>query len=224
MGKRTISIPSGAKIVKRKNVSAGTKALKEVRKLKSQVEKKYFGIDRTLATTNLEYNSTTGVIHALFEPAKGEDFNERDGYKINAQSINLRCAAYAGANATTSSLRVMLIRSKQRFVPVCTDNASAGLFEHSQLGYYDFFNKDNRQHFEVHYDKVFNFDSASKNMVLFNINKSCKNKPVVFEKSSTATVTAERGQWYLCAISSEATGGGNLPSLGYKGFARYTDI
>lgn len=211
-------------MVKTKKITDAKKALKEVRKLKSQVEKKYFGIDRTLATTNLEYNNTTGVVHALFEPAKGDDYDGRDGFKINAQSINLRCVAYAGANATASYLRVMLIRSKHRFVPVCTNNATAGIFEHSQVGYYDFFNKNNRQHFEVHMDKLITFDDANRTTIQFNINKNCKNKPVIFDKASGATVEAERGQWYLCAISSEATGGGALPSFGYKGFARFTDV
>lgn len=184
---KTVSSKSLAELKRKVNKIAGT------------IETKYHD---ELQPAVLVSNGVESV-SILSDPTASFTNQTRIGNEISP--FHLRVKGTIGFNPaqvnTNQRVRMMIIQSKQGFVPQTTSTSSntgvltmAGTVSVVNSD----FNYENRKHFTVLHDKTYIVDSASKPAILFNISKKISRK-VVFEEASSTT--AEQGQIRLLLFS-----------------------
>lgn len=189
-----------------------TKLASDLRKLKSSREVHYH--DETDAGLATPYDVTNRVA-VLCDPIQGDGRTQRAGDSISPISIDLRMRLQSNT-AFGNVARVLLIQSKERFVPVSNaatgtsavwEDAGTALAPMSQFFW------DNRQHFKVLHDEVVRLGSANadSSIVYLHIYKKLSGKINFLEETSAPA----QGQIYLVMTSNMSNAGGGAPTIAW---------
>lgn len=205
----------------KKSVKDDVKQLKKaVNKLNKSNETKNW--DEYAAVGNVYYD--TEYVSIICDPAPGLGADDRIGDSIQPFRMLFRGYVEVDANYTAGlqQVRVLIIQSKQGFVPASTVTTTTQgvLTRAGQTGaQLSHFIVENRDHFVVLSDKTYTVDLDSKAQI--PINQSIKlSRPVRYQAGST---TAESGQIYILATSNIATATGNGPNFTWNSRILYKD-
>lgn len=217
----------GNKTFKHKSIASSSaktiakKALKGVKALKAEKEKKYFDVDQAGQEI-----VTTGTVQSVSNVPQGDTSITRDGDQIQLKSIQARLTWYMpqvlGAGVPVVVGRVILFVDEQpnNTIPVTTDVlVTAG--PNSPL------NLNNRLRFRILKDKVFDMASGIATAQAINNPKSTKqmkmykriNRKCVF--NGAGTDIAQTNNVYMLFISSATTT--NAPFCAFYSRLRFTD-
>lgn len=195
---------------------------KKVNKIASGIELKFH--DELGTAGAVAYDANRAQI--LSDPVQGSTSATRDGREIMPQSLKIRGAIYLNGTSTAPSqtVRIMVVQSKQRFVPV-TNTAAIPANNTSVLarqGNTDVctsdFDINNRRHYTVLYDRTFIVTDYSPTKI-FTVNKKLTKK-ITFENAGS--LIGESGQIRLLMFSDVATAN-NPPVVESYSRMRYTD-
>jgi len=219
---------------KRKYASSKAPLARKVRTLAKKVnnlpkpELKYIDNKRT-SPASVGYDIAV-VTDALCTPAVGDTRVTRDGSQLTMQSLHVRGRFTASTGQTEPAIcRLMLVQAKQRYSPspVTAIGTVSNLLEdantndavHSMYGF------TNRIHFRVLKDFKVTVQNTSTSGITsyqkyFQFTYKFKkfNKVLSFDAE---TVTAQRNQVYLVAIST--SGSSNYPTIEYSARTTYYD-
>lgn len=171
-----------------------TQLAKDVRMLKRDNETKH--TDDLQANIALDFN--TNNTRVLCDPNQGLTNQTRIGSQISPYKVEIN--GRLDSNVATGSahlVRVMLVQSKQKFIP--STIASAGspqsvlTLANTENAPISFFDRNTRDKFIVKYDKTFTFDQDDP-YKLYKI-RAKVSRNIVFE--DTGSLVAESGQLYL---------------------------
>lgn len=184
------------------------KLKKQVRRLNISNEPKYH--DELFPELGITYavNNTTVVA----DPAQGQTTQTRIANEISPYMLELRGkveANYASANEG-AVLRLIVIQSKQRFIPnTLTSSITQRLLavQNTVNVPYMPYDDDNRKHYTVLYDRTFNVNNTNGNGVTTFQKKIRVKRPVRFYAAGT---TETEGQIFVCAVSNQAAAGPRL--------------
>ncbi len=200
---------TGFKKPKRRYTTKGKGLTTQVKKLKSDVrmlktsdELKWIPVTGTTDEVNYDNDFTV----ALFPVPQGDTAITREGDVISPHHISIKGRAVAGTTAA-QQLRVMLVRSKQRYIPLTT--ASSGSTQailqlvnsaHCLLSPPD---RDNHGHFQIIRDfRISLYGGLETDTKFFSINYKCpKSSKIAFDQDTTVP---ESGQYYLLFWSNVA--------------------
>lgn len=185
------------------------KGVKMIREL-INVEKKFFDV-----TTTAMYN-TTWLIYNLSNIPEGDDYNQRQGNSILAQSIFLRSKVTWNPAATggQSVRMILLVDNDQRGV----DPTAAELLEAPSTNITSPLLHTVSKRFNVLMDKVITLTPVDSTRN-FKIYKKY-NRHIKYQATSGADSACYEGNLYLF-ISSDQTA--SLPSVEWYHRLRYTD-
>lgn len=204
----------------RKGVKSDLMKLKrEVKNLQTASEVKTH--DEYFPKGQVAYNANQ--VTTMLDPVQGFTNSTRIGDEISAYRINLRgvIEANAASAGNTQLVRVVLLQSKEGFVPSTTAVTTTNQLwvgnnaVYAPLSAYD---EANRKHFTILYDKTFATDTNSQKQVLFNINKKI-SRPTRFDLGGSTV--AKQGQLYLCMTSNYGTG--SAPQVTFYSRISYKD-
>lgn len=211
------AMPKKGKRLTLKKLASDVKALKGTR------ERKF--VLNTDVSDTMEYDADKTVI--IYNSSQGDDDIQHVGDHLHPTSIEGNFVVITDPDSTTPDvIRVVLFRSKQRFIPntaVSAGNAQA-LFETagSALAPLSTWDTDNRTHFQILKDWHFTL-SPTSGKEISNVKKFryvCpKSDDIHFDQG---TAVAERGQYYFCWTSNKAAAA-NPPIISYYIKARFTD-
>lgn len=177
----------GFKLKKRNRKSkskttAGQKALKMVKQIKSNFEKKYFNLtgNQALANTWAVYSFTT-TPHLTYI-AQGDTASSRDGNVISIRSIHLRGLVYFTNDVNEAvSCRILIVKDKQQVsdtAPAITDILDTTVVSNDITQMYNYPAQEKR--FKILYDKSFGMNINTLTYNGSGINTGDRNIP--FEK------------------------------------------
>lgn len=180
--------------------------------------------DESLTPSATGYDAEAVTI--LCDPAQGATEDNRIGDSISPFRITIRgtLRQNASTDGRGAIVRIMLVQSKQRYIPLSATNSNAqGLLQ--QAGTVNAplsqFNFQNRKHFTVLSDVTYamsNEDTGgSTSNIAFVINKKL-TKNISYSPDS---VVAERGQLYLVRTSNAAVSA--APLLSFESRVFYKD-
>lgn len=155
-------------------------------------------IDSTyaIAITNA---STLTLLNGI---AQGDEYNQRNGRKIQMSSIEWR-GFVSNPRATPHEVRLMLVYDKATNGAVFADT---DLLDAGNL-YNCFYNKDNQGRFKILADKRMILQIASDSQAKpFSIRKKV-NLPVMYDGTTNAIADITQGSLYMLCVSSDAAGG-----------------
>lgn len=192
---------------------------RSVRKLRDEREEKYHDEYGPSGVIDNGINQSS----TLCDPAQGSTVVTRDGDEIAPFRllVNGKIEMNALSTLTNQQVRVIIIQAKEGFVPstiTSTPTNSAVLYG-GALGAaavvtpYD---HNNRKHFIVLMDETFNVTDQDPAV---NFSRSFKiSRKIRFAEAGS--ITAERGQLYMCRFSTE---GGNGPLMTWYTRTLYHD-
>lgn len=172
------------------------------------VEKKYF--DTSAGTQP----SSTGTVISLSNIAQGDDYNNRDGHSILAQSIYFK--ARVGMNSTSpySWVRLILFADNDQRG---TDPAVTDLLETSDVN--SPLQHDVNRRFNIIMDKEVSLSNTGTQAVF--IKKFIKyNQHLKYTGTAGTDASAQEGNLFLLLISSEST---LVPIVQWYNRLRFTD-
>lgn len=190
----------------------------KVNRLAGLMETKYNDIFSTFLNVAFDVNK----VSFLSTISQG-DLNQgnRIGAVISPTRIKIKGEVRSNATYATT-IRIMLIRSKNRFVPTTDTNGTTssiwtqGGNAGAVFGDVDW---DNKGHFTILYDRTFSvMKGQDTNGIQFMIDQKLGGK-IRYEGSTT---NPENGALYMVATSSEATAS-SPPSLSYHSRLLYND-
>lgn len=200
-----------AKRTYKKPTTQYKKLEKKVNMIVKAIEPNY--VDTTIST-NIAYDvNNAQTISALTQAGTGAP-GTRQGAKVTPYYLEFRGVLSQASSAlqNPSTVRILLVQSRQRFLPSTTAAVGATNILDGQgtiVTPYEPFNKDNRKHFTVLYDKTHMLGSwltstgvstsiPQRKLIQMKLKLS---RDIVYEESST---TPEGGQLYLCCYSTVA--------------------
>lgn len=210
----------------RKKAAAKTKVDKRQDKM---IRKIYSEMIESKRYDNIEIADTaaydTNNVTSLLTPAEGTNDTEMVGSKINPTRLEVRGSITGGDSSFSGICRVTILRSRQRFVPdnsVGTTTNGYLQFGGTSGAYISQFQKDNRSHFTVLYDKTFVVPPVTSNYrpVLFSFSKKLSG---VTEFDLAGGGTLEKGQYYLCLTSDKTNASGDTPLVSWSSSIWYKD-
>lgn len=237
--KQTREVPRTLSIKRTKTLPVDVVQDAEIAKLKKQVRllkssPEVLNVD-TQDFTEVSYDADNTTLLSSISVGTGGSGN-RIGRSVKPKMIEIRGHVYQpkGASGITEcpSVRILLLQSKQRFVPATnlSTPGSTGIFDANAGGsaYSPFgaFDPSNRQHFTVLHDELVSIgyaDSSTGSIgapstYSFHIKRPVYRK-IDFEDSST---TPESGALYLC-FTSTTIGTAIGPEVRWYSRLTYTD-
>jgi hypothetical protein len=185
--------------------------LNEIRKLINIEEK-------ILDTSSASYVfDTTGNVTPMSLIAQGLDYNNRVGDSLKMQSLQLRYRVFRGGSATTSVVRIMLIRDLdcQGATPTTAQILSAVGTSQAPTSPLNWLN---RKRFAVLYD---NLTTVTSTDIGFTDSISMAHEGhILFLGTTAAAASQGKGSLFVLAISDEAT---NYPSIAWQSRIIFTD-
>lgn len=200
--------------MRRKTGKAGTpykRLERKVNKIAKAIEPNY--VD-TIINSNIAYdvnNATT--ISALTQAGTGAP-GTRKGARVTPYFLEFKgqIAQASSALQNPSTVRIMLIQARQRFVPNTTATTGTSNildFQAASNTIFAPYDRDNRRHYTVLYDKTHQLGSwltstgvstsiAQRKLIQMRLKLS---RDIAYEESTTTT---EGGQLYLCCWSDVA--------------------
>lgn len=216
--------PGGAfrrrRVVRKRPMTSGSKALTEVRKLK-----RLYKPELKLSTVQLQafVMAPTGdfVSDILHQIVPGDGDTDRQGSRIRLISYSLNYIIIQSASATRTQVRVVLLMDNKcnGVVPtaaeVFQDATSVDIITSN-------FNHLFVPRFKILYDKVHALSSSGTN----NLYKSVKggfpvNTIITYDADADAITSLNSKNYYLFFASNEIT---NDPSISMMFRVRYTDV
>jgi len=203
-----------------KKVSKDVQKLKrDVRLLKSSNETKHH--DENYPGGFIDFS--TNHVTTLLDPGQSITNQTRIGNEISPFHLRIRGTVdWNPVSGAPQLVRILVIQSKQRFVPVTNTNTiSTGvliLSGTSQAPISDF-NYENRKKFTVLHDRQYMVSEDDQSQPI-NVSKRIKRKLVFQEGGST---TAERGQIYMLIYSDQASASSSKPVVRAYSRIQYKD-
>lgn len=198
-----------------------TKLASDVRKLKSDREVHYHDENDVGLATPYDVTNRVAI---LCDPPQGDARTDRSGDTISPISLDLRMRI-SGNSTIASFVRILVIQSKERFVPVSTAaTGTSAVWDEagtSNAPVSNFF-WDNRQHFVVLHDEVVpvgNTGGAANAITYLNIRKKLSRK---INYLAGTTGPAE-GQVYLIMTSSINNASSSAPIIAWHSRIRFHD-
>jgi len=181
-----------------KQRSLNFKQVKQVQKI-IQKNKQLKNVRKEIASNGI---TTTGILQEITAISEGDNFNNRDGDKVQVLSMKLHSNIYSGAAGTNNTqIRCMLVRGK--YGPLALADMPADEREQPDL-----------DKMQVYFDRLYTLGAAGSgddhiNGVLHY--KSFKNSKVPhllvhFDDDESATA-AQSNPLYIFAISNTAANG-----------------
>lgn len=197
-----------------------TKLASDVRKLKSSREIHYHDENDVGQQTPYDVTNRTAV---LFDPPQGDGRTDRSGDSVTPISLEIR-GRIQGLHTAGVLARITIIQSKERFVPV--SNASSGTSaiwneaNTTNSVNSDWF-YDNREHFVVLHDKVYNIGStgADNSNIAFHIKKKLSRKVNYI----AGTTGPANGQIYMVMTSTASNASGVAPTIAWHSRVKFLD-
>ncbi len=184
------------------------KALREVRKLKRSVEKKFvFKVSQTLVVTD------AGSVISFSPAAQGDGESERNGNQMLVTGVGMRMTALLNGSATETVLRVIVFVDKRQV----TDTAPSVASVLQQVRPLSYLNGIRHNRFKVLFDKTFALEVASN---AFEFVKFWTKLNLLQKYNGAATGDIEKNGIWLLTVADEVT---NDPSLTFQGLLTFTD-
>ena len=217
-------MPRRNKMYKKK--SEFQKLKTKVNKLDQCLERKYF--TKLYNSTAISYDVNNAAPICL--PLQGDTETSRTGEKIAPTFLEGNMFVVANSAATVPcAVRIAIIKSKQRFIPISNLNTSTSGLWHdggSTLSPMSQYLWNNRTHFTVVYDKLFTLgcrvdtdptgDPSTRILQIKKRLTGCMS----FQGTSTTT---EQGQYYVVMTSTLPSGAGNPPAMSGEFRIHYKD-
>ncbi len=172
--------------------------------------------DRTFAVTQIDFDTDTATALALVP--QGDTRITKDGSKLLATSIDIRMMVRQELTPVSfgAQLRVTLIKSKQRFVPL-SDSTSSTQAVYQNGGTLSApnspYERNNRSHYTVLFDKVYYTNGGDSGPTGFNVHIRKKlNHVIEYEGTSTF---AEKGQIWMLLTTNRSAASGDGPEVSY---------
>jgi hypothetical protein len=185
--------------------------LNEIRKL-INIETKVINQSATSTAVN-----TTGIIPCLSQVAQGLDYTNRVGDSVKIQRLVFRARLYVNAVATTSIMRVLLVRDLDGYGTAPTTAAVLETVAASgaPLSQYNYLNSDR---FSVLYDTFVTLSTQNPSEV---IAVDMPHEGHIKYLGTTAGATSDgKGSIYMVTVSDEAS---NTPTIAYNCRIYFTD-
>lgn len=186
--------------------------LNEIRKLINIEEKQ---LVTTVASTSFD---TNGVIQPISRIAQGTNYTDRVGNSIKMQHIEVRGRLFKASAATTSVLRVLLVRDLDGYgtLPAVTDILETVGSATAPLTQYDFLN---RKRFSILYDELLTLNSTGDSSAVFEISMPHEGH-ILYLGTTAAAASDGKGSLYMVFVSDETT---NTPSFAFSSRIVFTD-
>lgn len=162
---------------------------------------------------------TTGIIQPISRIAQGLDYiNNRIGDSIKMQHIEVRGRIFKNASATSSVMRVLLIRDLDGYgtIPTTGDVLQTVGSSTAPLSPLDFLN---RKRFAVLYDELLTLNSTGDSSAVFEVSMPHQGH-VLYLGTTAAAASDGKGSLYLVFVSDEAT---NTPNVSFVSRIVFTD-
>lgn len=199
-----------SKYRKKKKVSPGKKALKEVRKLKKLVRPEIKRDDLNLFILN---PGLAGIVTNLTFIAQGNDEQTRSGIKINCLFFELRFSIRKHATPSDTLTRVLVVRDRRQeesVTPAVLDVLFSADPEST-------FTRVNAGRFQILYDTTIALDSAKQTMT-YRTKRKKLNFVTGYIGAGAADITSNG--IYMISISSENV---NTPTMRCEFHLKFTD-
>ncbi len=186
--------------------------LNEIRKLINIEEKELVTTSGSIAF------DTNGVLVPISRVAQGTNYTERIGNSIKMQHIEVRGRIFKNATATSSVMRVLLVRDLDGYgtVPNVTDIMESVGSSAAPLTQYDFLN---RKRFSFLFDELLTLNNTGDSSAVFEI--QLPHEGHILYLGSTATAASDgKGSLYMLFISDEVT---NTPTYTFSSRIVFTD-
>ena len=160
---------------------------------------------------------TTGTVVAVSQIVQGLDFNNRVGDSLKMQQIQFRYRVFRGGGATTSIVRVMLIRDLdcQGALPTTANilaNVGSAQAPTSPLNWL------NRKRFAILYD---NLTAVTSTDIGFTDSISMAHEGHILYLGTAANAASMgKGSLFVLVVSDETT---NTPSIAWQTRIVFTD-
>lgn len=198
--------------------NAVAKLTKKVNQILKETETKFFDVSQVPVSTG---DYMVNNVSTLLAPLQNGSKNGRDGSDVSPYRIIIKGDIIPGSASVPVAMRLILIQSKQGFVPSTNATSSVQKVFQDPLfpnTIYNPFDYNNRRHFTVLHDQTYTADAAGPALKRFVINKKISRNTVFDQGTGTAT---ENGQIYLLNISNHTTT--NLPILSFYSRIYYKD-
>lgn len=186
--------------------------LNEIRKLINVEEKE---LVTSVSSTGF---GTSGVISPISRVAQGTDYDERIGNSIKMQHIEVRGRIFKNTSATTSVMRVLLVRDLDGYGTIPT---VANILEDITIGsppltQHNFLN---RKRFSYLFDELLTLNNTGDSSAVFEIYMPHEGH-IQYLGSTAAAASDGKGSLYMLFISDEAT---NTPTFSFSSRIVFTD-
>ncbi len=182
----------------------------KVNRIANLIETKHHDETQTEVLTSFDNEQ----VSILFDPIQGDGENARVGDVCSPFRIMIKGSFRQTVSGSGGVFgRVMLIQSKQRFVPLSassgSDSQSVWESAGTNIAHLSQYIVENRSHYKVLFDRTYAIggEDSSKDVVLFNINKRITSN-VRFTTGGTNT---ERGGIFLLFTSNRLVSQANGP-------------
>ncbi len=189
---------------------------KKVNKITNAMETKQFDSSASAAEVNFDVNEA----QSLVSPAQGDGQEQRIGDEISPFRLEFNYTVRSVSDTAPQVIRVLIIQSKQRFIPVTNVTTTAAAIwdaANTTLSVDSTFIRDNRSHFVVLYDRTHCLEPDE----CFSVKVRKKlSRRIIFQTNATTT---EAGEIWLCPTSDFATASAG-PTLSHVSRILYKDL
>ncbi len=194
-------------------LNTASKALAVAYAVKKLINVEY----RTITTAFTADPNSSGAVVNLTAIAQGDDIANRQGNKIRAKYIKCKGTIVINASATTSVLRMMIVRDNNGSTTI---PAITSLFTDVTT----FFNNNNKlgdpqtnSRFTIMFDRFVQLDAVNKSQAVVNWSRTLDHH--IFY-TGTAATNEGKGNMYLFIASNEAT---NDPVVTVDAMVKFID-
>lgn len=196
----------GNKLYRRKKKNKIQKLEKQVRRINATFEPRYHLENAITFTPQFNLNQ----VSILGDPAQGDTAETRTGLRISPYRLELHMRIrQPSTTSAPTSLRVILMQSKQGFVPsTISTTAVSQVFETPATAQtlISPFYQPNRHKFTLLYDKTYN-NAGTTGPAAYSVNISKKlSRRIEYQEGSNV---ADKGQIYLLLISDRNDANGS---------------
>ncbi len=196
-------------------VDVGKQIYRDVVKLKRfiNVEFKFHDVQLTAAAL-----AVAPVITQLSNIDQGDTTLTRDGAQLKCLSLQLSYSLFQSASATSSLVRVLLVKDKQTNQAIYT--AGDLLFDVTAGdGIVSPYNRNNRRRFTILHDKVYTFSATGTTVKHFG-RKFRQDQIIRYDNSGNGIADLTQSSYSLVMLTNEAT---NVPTVTMFSRLNYVD-